>query len=319
MEAIGLFFSKFSEELLSAQIALLSLSLALAVYWMLVRKKKRETAEWVPAALVREYLDRMRADERETRIRLFGDSGYPAPVSTGMPLTQMISSAAGHVPVPGTDPALAREVEALRSQLGMADARAMEADRAMNGLRAEKAAFEQKIKDAAALAASATPGAAAPAGAPPAATLKELEDLRAKLQEYEVIEDDLADLKKFQKENEQLRQKVSQLEGGAPAVATIAASAPPPPEAATTIPNATQKIETPVTVISGGPAKAAEPAPASPAPAPAVTAPPSASEANTNVLAPVTPTVDSGAGVAEKSSKQKEAELLSEFEKMLAS
>ena len=74
----------------------------------------------------------------------------------------------------------------------------------------------------------------------------------------------------------------------------------PAPEATTTIPSATQKIETPVEKVSAAPAPvAAAPAPAQP-------------ETNTNVLAPVNP----GDG---DSSKKKEEELLSEFEKMLAS
>jgi len=85
-------------------------------------------------------------------------------------------------------------------------------------------------------------------------------------------------------------------------------------------------------VVSGGPAPEAAltlvsggtPAPVAVAePAPVAAAPVAAPEANTNVLAPVNPTVDSGAPAAaaapEKSSQQKEEELLSEFEKMLAS
>ena len=127
MEAIGLFFSKFSEELVSAQTALLSLTLALSIYWLLIRKKKRETAEWVPAALVRAYLDRVRADENETRIRLFGETNHA-------PLAQMLTSATSTQ----AEAALHKEVEALRSQLSVADSRVMEFDRTLAGLRAEK-------------------------------------------------------------------------------------------------------------------------------------------------------------------------------------
>jgi hypothetical protein len=294
MEAIGLFFTKFSDELLSAQIALLSFSLALAVYWMLVRKKKRETAEWVPAALVRAYLDRVRADERDTRIKLFGeDSGYA--VSPQMPLTQMLGSPTVTQTVISNDPALQKEIEALRGQLAMADTRAMEFDRTLNGLRAEKAAIEQKLKEAPAAGAGAAPGAADPA------MLRELEDLRARIQEYDVVSEEIANIKILQKENEKLKQRVSQLEGGAPALTVVPGGAAAP-QPVTTIP-ATPKAEAP----APAPAPKAEPAATAAAPAP---------EANTNVLAPVTPSVDAA---PEKTSKQKEEELLSEFEKMLAS
>jgi hypothetical protein len=301
MEAIALIFSKFSDELISAQIALLSLSLSLGVYWMLIRKKKRESSEWVPAALVRAYLDRMQADERETRLRLFGEGATPAPVSTAS------FAATGTTVVTANDPALLKELEALRAQLSMADQRAMEFDRNLNGLRAEKSALEQKLRDALA-AASAAPGA--PAAGPNPAQQKEIDDLKAKLDEYQLLEDEIAELKKYRNENEQLRQKVSQLEKGG-AAATVVSGAPAAAEPTTTIPNATMKIETPMTVVSGSaPAAAAPNAAAAPA-APAAAAPAGA-EANTNVLAPAPDASD-------KSPKQKEAELLSEFEKMLAS
>ena len=292
--------------------------MALGIYWMLIRKKKRETAEWVPAALVRAYLDRVHADERDTRLRLFGDDHSYAPsAQTGMPLTQMLSGAAPVTQMVVTqDPTLIKEVEALRGQLATSDSRAMEFDRAMNGLRAEKTMLEQKVNDA--LAAAPAAG-----GAPNPAAMKELEELREKLREYEVIEDDLANLKKFQKENEQLKQRLSQLESGAPTLTVLAGGAATT-EASTTVSNVTQKIETPVTVIAAArPVVALVAAPVA-APVPAPTAAPASGESNTNVLAPVTPTEDfsapaSAPAAADKSSKQKEEDLLSEFEKMLAS
>lgn len=339
MEAIGLFFTKFSDELLSAQIALLSFSLALGVYWMLVRKKKRETAEWVPAALVKAYLDRMRTDEHETRVRLFGDNhAYTPAAPVSGSLTQQLSSAMAPAAQPtmvvSNDPALMKEIEALRAQLSMADQRAMEFDRNLNGLKAEKGTLEQKLREAQ----SAAPAAGASDGAATAAMAKELEEAKAKLAEYEVIEDDLANLKKLQKENEQLKQ---QLAGGAATAApltVVQGGATAIDSAATKISGVTEKIETPVTVIPGGASKAAAPAPAPVEAAPAAAAAPAAGgETNTNVLAPVTTNFDAGAPApaaapaaaapaaaapapaAEKSSKQKEEELLSEFEKMLAS
>ncbi len=311
------------------------MAVTLGLYWMLVRKKKRESADWVPAALVRQYLDRVRSDEREIRIRLFGeDAASAAPVIS----TSLGAHSSGSVIVNSSDPALAREVEALRGQLSMADQRTMEFDRNMNALKAEKAALEQKLKEAQAAAAAGGGAAPAAGGGVPAPVQKELEDLKAKLQEYEVIEDDLANLKKFQKENEQLKQKLNKYEGGAP-VETVVAAAPAAAEAVTkiaaaeapapelTVVKGSEPAKEPVTMTvipGGGEASAAAPA-ATPAPALAE-APKEApkAEVNTNVLQPVTPTVDTGAApaaaaAADGSAKPKEEELLSEFEKMLAS
>lgn len=323
LEAIALILTKFSDEVIAAQLALLCFVSCVALYWLVVRKKKKESAEWVPAALVRAYLDKVRTDEQEVRFKLFGEAPM---VSTGhAPLATALSTVTTI-----TDPALLKEVDALRHQLASSDQRAMEFDRVMNALKAEKAALEEKLKAAAA-------GAPVAAGAPSPAALKELEDLKARLQEYEVIEDDLANLKKFQKENEQLRQKVETYEKGGTTI-PAAASAP----MATTVVSGGDKPAAPtMTLVSGGNASvtpeattiAAAPAPTPEpvaAPAPVAAAAPAAPETNTNVLQAVAPSADAPAAAAapaapaaeaapEKSAKQKEEELLSEFEKMLAS
>jgi hypothetical protein len=300
LDAIALIFSKFSEELMGAEVALICAVVAIAIYWTLIRKKKRESAEWVPAALVRAYLDKVRTDEADIRYRLFGEQ----PAMTGSVAPTIINS---------SDPALGRELEALRSQLSLADQRALDFDRMLNGLRAEKSALEQKL--------AAVPAATASgAGGPPAGMVKELDDLKAKLQEYEVIEDDLANLKKFQKENEVLRVKVEQFEKGG---ATVVAGGTAAPVAEVKISGGAPQQPAELRIVPGA--------------APAAEAP-KAPETNTNVLAPVTPSAEAApaaapaavaapapvaavaaAPAADKSPKEKEAELLSEFEKMLAS
>lgn len=330
MEAIALILSKFSEELIGAQLALLFFTSSVAVYWLLVRKKKKESAEWVPAALVRAYLDRMQADERATRLKLFGEQSAPTFVA---PLASALASATAT----GVDPNLVRELEALRSQLTLSDQRAMEFDRTMNAIKAEKAALEQKLKEAQAAASAGT----APATVDNPATQKELEDLRARLQEYEVIEDDLANLKKFQKENEQLRQKVESYEKGGTVVTTAIPAAAAAAEPKMVVSGGGEPNPPIMTLVSGGASKDVTESTTIAASAPIATAETKVPEAfrepvgsapgaetNTNVLAPVNPTVDSAAAEAgapaaeagpEKSTKQKEEELLSEFEKMLAS
>jgi len=285
LEAIALVFSKFSEELIAAQMAVLCLTGSLATYWLLIRKKKKESAEWVPAALVRAYLDRVRNEERDIRLQLFGEDSRLAAGTAGATVTQILSS---------PDPALLGEVAALRAQLTASDARVVEFDRLMSSLRTEKAALEQKLKDMPAGSAG---------GADSAGLRKEIEDLKGRLQEYEVIEDDLANLKKFQKENEALRLKVETLEK-APAPAPVVIAAAPAPESEPVAVIAGGEHAAPAMTLVNGGAEASAPA----------------SEVNTNVLETVQPGFDTPAAAApEKSAKQKEEELLSEFEKMLAS
>ncbi|MCO5143232.1 MAG: hypothetical protein M9962_09100 [Oligoflexia bacterium] len=339
MEAIALFFSKFSEELISLQLALVFFASSLSIYWLLIRKKKKESAEWVSAALVRAYLDRVRSEERDIRIKLFGEdsfSGAQAPVYSAP-----VASASGVAATTVVDPSLQREVDALRAQLSMADQRSMEYDRLMNGLKAEKSDLEKKLADAAKNGGSV--------GANPEQQA-ELDDLREKLKEYEVIEDDLANLKKFKKENEDLRQQVEKLGGKAEVstvqVANIAGEAKD--QAVTKIENVTEKIVEPVTVVSGASAakstdsnmivsggqasaEAVKSQPTVEAPTPKEAAPvaeapkleavakPTGEESNTNVLQEIDPSAETSAAKPEESGKSKEEELLSEFEKMLAS
>jgi hypothetical protein len=341
LDAIALIFTKFSAELIAAQLAVLFFASSLAVYWMLVRKKKRETTEWVPAALVRAYLDRVQADERETRFKLFGEH---SPMATQAPLAAALSGAVASAGA--VDPGLKQELEALRSQLALADQRVLEFDRNMNALKAEKTALEQKLKDAQAGAAAGAPTAApAAANEELAAAQKQLAEMKAKLEEYEVIEDDLANLKKFQKENETLRQKVEQYEKGGSTATTVSGSAPTP-DPKMVVSGGQEPAQPTMTVIPGGagsaPAETVIPKAAAPAPEPAA----ANAETNTNVLQPVTPSLEAAAPAAapaagpteaapaaagepaaaasvpaepEKSAQKKEEELLSEFEKMLAS
>ena len=101
---------------------------------------------------------------------------------------------------------------------------------------------------------------------------KELDEIKVRLEEYEVIEDDLANLKKYQMENKKLREQVEGLDG------------------------------TPEAGVSAAAAPVAE-APAAEAEAPAAKA-------------------EAGEGEAKEGEEEKkdgEEDLLSEFEKMLAS
>lgn len=315
MESIALIFSKFSSEIISAQLGLLCLFAAVGLYMILVRKHNRSRTEWVPAALVKEYLDKTARDEHDIRMRLFGETAR-VQTAGAAPVQQVVVS--------GTDPAVMKELEALRAQLAVADKRSMEFDKNVATLKSEKEALEKKLKE--------VPKAAPAAGADPAVAKeldtvkKEAEELKARLAEYEVIEDDLANLKKYQIENKELREK---LEGKGISVepATTVAATPAPAPEATKVEAAAPAPEA-TTTVAAAPAPAPEVTKVEAAPAPeAVAEAPAAAEAAPSPVAEAAPapTAEAPAAAAAapaeapKSSKQKEDELLSEFEKMLAS
>lgn len=101
---------------------------------------------------------------------------------------------------------------------------------AMERIMTEKAKLEKELADARANGATAAPSAEASAGGEDVQKLQEkCQSLEARLAEYSVIEDDLANLKRLQQENAQLK---SQLANGSGATATPAAPAPTPAPAA---------------------------------------------------------------------------------------
>lgn len=322
MESIGLIITKFSDELIAAQFAAMCISLSLAIYWMLIRKKKKESSEWVSSALVRAYLDRVRAEEREIRIKLFGeDAGVPVMVT----------------PMHGLAGASSAEADALRAQLMMSDQKTRDLEKLMASLNAEKAAMELKLKNA---PAAGTANNAANDAAM-AALKQQLSDLQAKLDEYGVIEDDLANLKKIQKENEQLKQQIGNgkpgggaqlnlVQGGAAAPATPAAAVAPTPAVAATISATPAEVEAAKSVANDSMAeKIVAELSAAPAPNTAgMLSQEGVDDLFNQLSASLNPGANAGAATAAApvaaaapaaEGKAKEDELLSEFEKMLAS
>jgi hypothetical protein len=99
-------------------------------------------------------------------------------------------------------------------------------------IRAELQISEKKVAE---LQAAGASGGAAPAAAAPAADTSELDnkikDLEARLAEYEIISEDIADLSRYKEENEQLKTEIGTLKqggGAAPAAPAPVAAAPAP-------------------------------------------------------------------------------------------
>lgn len=122
---------------------------------------------------------------------------------------------------------------------------------------AEKTAEIEKLK-----------AAASASGAGDSGLADKIKDLEAKLAEYQILEDDIADLTRYKKENEELKAKLT---GEAPVASeapAAAAAAPTPAEEPTPAPTPVASAE--VAAAPAAPAEPAAPAPtaASPAPGP---------------------------------------------------
>lgn len=230
-------FSKFTPEALLFEALLICVLCAgYAGFWVLRKRRYGVMGKDHPNYAVKSYLSQLILDAEQMRIQLFGllaGTGFDPNL-----MAQMRGAQLGAAQAPsGTlsavsasalaaDPALAAKLAAIEAKMG-------EQTRAMDAIIIEKNRIEKELIEAR----SGKGGAAAAGGAPDPAMAEKLKSLEAKLAEYSVIEDDLANLKRLQQENAALR---AQLGGKAPtATAPAAAAAPAVAELAAIAPAAT--------------------------------------------------------------------------------
>jgi len=300
------------------------------VYWFYTRKRMRELQHQIPATVLKNYLDSVIQNSNALKSSLFRGGGLDA--SDGIPSVVPTGSLpTGNVGVGGSEDLAQKnaEISALQGQLGTKDSQIRELERQLSErvvpsgdsseevqimqseldkLRAELASKQTELE----AAQSANVGG--DGGAEVEALQKEKTELQDRLKEYEIIEEDLANLRRLQQENDQLKQTIEQLQGGAPAPAAEATPEPAPapePEAAPEPEPAPEPAPAPAEEedLEAAMAAAIEEAPATAPPADAVQPEPAEEPAAA---------ADDEMMVPSNEGEQKSAEeLLSEFEKML--
>jgi peptidoglycan hydrolase CwlO-like protein len=234
LEAILQYLDNFTPEFLIIETALLVIIAAVFVItWIFNRKKYHNYEHQIPAGVMKSYLDSIIQNSVSLKSSLFRGGGLENIEATAqvLPLERM----RGGDSVAEANPADQETINRLRKEL---DGKTKEAkqlasqvndgEQANQTLRAKIKELEDKLKNA---SSGAAPAAAAPSsGGDDSALRKELADvtkerdeLKARLKEYEIIEDDLANLKRLQQENEQLKKALG---GGGAAPAAAAAPAP---------------------------------------------------------------------------------------------
>lgn len=332
MESIRVILTQFTDETISISLAVLVVVFAaLIAYWVYNRRKFHQLSHQIPASVVKNYLDSIIANSTALKSSLFRGGGLE--LGEGVPSIIPTSDLpAGGVSVGGaSSEELAQknaEIANLKSMLNQKDVtiaeleKMLEAARASAGgdsseevgiLRSEVESLKNQLEEANSALETAKASAGDGGGDPEAqakleSVSKERDELKERLMEYEIIEEDLANLKKFQQENEQLKKTIAELQGGeapaaeAPAPEPVAEEAPEEPAAEEAAPE---------------PEAEAEPEPEAPAaeePPPETTAEENAAadDAATEAAAEENPEVPSNDG-----EQKSAAELLSEFEKML--
>ncbi len=258
-------FSKFtSEALLFQGAALFLLVAAYAGLWVLRRRRLGEEEITIKAGVVRNYLGALISDAEAMRRQLFAilqGEGLPPPHDLASPTGP---SLAGVVAAPTASLAnLNVSDPALKEKLAQFEAQMTAQTKALEGITLEKSRLEKELQSAKAAGGGA--GSAPGGGGDTKALQDKIAELEGRLAEYSVIEDDLANLKRLQQENAQLKAQLSKAGGGAPAVEAAAPAVAAVEAAAEAIAPSAPEAATPAV---------AEAAPAEAAPAEAVAAPP---------------------------------------------
>lgn len=312
-----------SDNVFYISFALLLLVIVLfVVYWFYTRKKMQELQHQIPATVLKNYLDSVIQNSNALKSSLFRGGGLEA--GEGIPsIVPTGSLPTGNVGVGGSEDLAQKnaEIAALHGQLSNKDTHIRELEKQLSErviptgdeseqvliLQGEldKLRAELQGKDSEIAAAKAAASAGGDSSAELDAVNKEKQELEERLKEYEIIEEDLANLRRLQQENDQLKKTIEQLQaGGAPAAEAAPAPEPTPEPAPEPEP---EPAPEPVAEPEPAPAEddlEAQMAAAIQESAPAAEAAPEASE--DEIMVP------------SNEGEQKSAEeLLSEFEKML--
>ncbi|MBL7714678.1 MAG: hypothetical protein JNL01_04365 [Bdellovibrionales bacterium] len=283
--------SRFTSEALFFESLAVSVFAALYLaFWILKKRKYGSANEVVPSTLVKTYLSQLIGDAEGIRTQLFGflDSGSTEPRMNLGPALNAVSSGASDPAMASRVAEQAKQIESLNDEKMKLQAEVEELKKGGGGAAAsaptidnsaETAALQAKIKE----------------------LTDKIEQLEGRLNEYSVIEDDLANLKRLQQENKKLKEELAGKGGSAPA----ADAALPEAAAAAAVPAAATSQDELDSLLGAAPA-AADPAPlaeADPAPAAAEAAPaPAAAEGFEGLLGSVDnslPANPAGASVAD--------------------
>jgi hypothetical protein len=219
-------FSRFTPEaLLLEALVIFFLICAYTAFWVLRKRRYGPVDSNLPSGPVKSYLNELILNAEHLRLQLFGllsSSEYPK--NTGSNLSTQVSLSPGGQ-VTSQDPEMAKKLAQLEFKL-------MEQTKSLELISAEKTKLEKELTEAKenTTAGSTGSGATADSTGSPGGNSEEIsklqqkiQDLESRLAEYNVIEDDLANLKRLQQENVQLKAQLS----GKPSQAQ-APQAPPP-------------------------------------------------------------------------------------------
>lgn len=309
MESIINYLDKYSDLIVEFQIGFLFIILSVFVWvWYYNRRKYNHLKHQIPASVVKSYLDSIIQNSTALKSSLFRGAGLdvdPSNIPSVMPLNDLPGGTSVNIGGGADDSALRAQIAGLQAQLS-------EKINIVNELEAKNASLEgmvkqkqERIEELERLLAEAQASGGGSSDNPElanqlAALTKERDELKEELQQYDIISNDIADMKRLKQENEQLKKALADA-GGEPVAVEPEAAAEPVEE-----PEATAEVEEPASAVE-------EPAEPEMEAAPEVAEVEEVSEPEEEAVAEP---VEAASASDDEDDKSPE-DLLSEFEKML--
>ena len=226
---------KFGPEILVIQFGLLVILSTIFLWlWFSNRRKYHNLKHAIPANIVKSYLDSIIQNSTSLKSQLFRGGGLDVSgVPSVMPLHNLMGGEGIAVSgAPST--ALLEElnlkkaqVASLEGQVSSSVAASRELEGKLGASQSSLNSAETKIKELEKLLAQARNSDSGAGGGDEGLKAelnmvsKERDDLRDRLKEFEIIADDLANLKRLQQENEQLKRSLAAQGGRAPEAAPV--------------------------------------------------------------------------------------------------
>ncbi|MGZ3786971.1 MAG: hypothetical protein ACXVLQ_00525 [Bacteriovorax sp.] len=238
-ETLRLILTKFTDETITVFSMLLLITMAgIIAYWLYNRKKFHQLTHEIPASVVKNYLDSIIQNSTALKSSLFRGggldlgNGIPSVVPVGdLPSSMNIGVGSASEEVNQKN----AEIASLTLKLNDRTKQINDLEKRMQELSSGKGSAEVDMlkKDIASLQsqlaeARASSGNDAGLERELNVVTHERNDLRERLKEYEIIEEDLANLKRLQQENDQLKAELAALRRGAPQAKVPEAVTPPP-------------------------------------------------------------------------------------------
>jgi hypothetical protein len=231
------FYAKFTEEfLLLGAAGIFTLLSVYCYHWVIKKRRLGAARDLVPAGMVKVYLNQLIDEAQFVRTQLFGligsgptqnladFEGIFARNSTGAATGSSRTASAGDAAAGNIPDELLERLHALENQLSEKEGMVVNINVEKTKLLEEIDRLKQNQNS------GPTTNAAAGAGDD---LVKKVKMLEQRLEEYSLFEDDLANLKRLQQENSQLKKRIEEVApnsapiAAAPTIAAVPAPATP--------------------------------------------------------------------------------------------